>query len=178
MKQSQAVVNRYLSALTAGISDSEAVGLLESVREVLLKWQDTPGVLDFFQSPATHKTDKLGMLDRVFPESSSPRVKQCFKLLIQNNRLQSVGGVLDGIQAKVDQLSSTQTVIITTASPIGGSEKDKLIALAKKQAQTASIRPVFNCDKHLLGGFKITIKNWVLDGSVASNLERLKREFV
>ena len=179
MKPSQAVVNRYLSALVADVSDSDAaIALLESVRTVVLKWQDSAEVLDFFQSPAIHKTDKMALLERVFPESVDPRVKQCFKLLVKNNRLQSAGAILAGVQARVDALSSTQTVTITTAAPIGGAEKDKLIALAKTKAQAESIRPVFNCDKQLLGGFKITIKNWVLDGSVASNLDRLKREFI
>jgi F-type H+-transporting ATPase subunit delta len=178
MNHSQAIVARYLMALIAGVPEKEAVELLNSIRTVLIKWQDTPAILDFFCSPAIHRVDKMDRLERVVPESIDPRVKQWFKLLIQNNRLQSIGAVLDDVQDIVDRLSSTQTVIITTAVPIGGAEKDKLIALAKKQVQTESVRPVFNCDKQLVGGFKITIKNWVLDGSVASNLERLKREFV
>lgn len=178
MSHSQTVVSRYLMALIAGVPEKESVELLNSIRTVLIKWQDIPAILDFFCSPAIHRVDKIDRLEQVVPESIDPRVKQWFKLMIQNNRLQSIGAILDDVQDRVDHLSSTQTAIITTAAPIGGAEKDKLIALAKKQTQAASIRPVFNCDKQLLGGFKITIKNWVLDGSVASNLERLKREFV
>lgn len=102
------------------------------------------------------------------------RVKALVDLLAENRRLTVAPKIADLYEAMRAAVESRVAVEITTATPVGDAQAERLgAAIAKRLARTVEVQ--WKQDEALLGGAVIRADDLVIDGSLKGELERMSQ---
>lgn len=108
------------------------------------------------------------------PEAKVPEViKQFFLVLQKNNKLNKVEYVIDEFVKYSKKQAGIKTVHVETAHP---ADQDLLHKIKKIFGQDAEISQTIN--KNLLGGIKIKVDDTIYDGSLQTQLSKLKQSLL
>lgn len=124
------------------------------------------------EDPAVAWRDKQKILKTILPDGASPEVKNFFKLLVKENRLNMLDEIVTELEGLTLYGPEAQTVLVTTAVPLIPEEERRL-----RQVLTARFgeRLVFRfqVDPEILGGAIIRVGDKVIDGSIEGKLRTL-----
>lgn len=108
------------------------------------------------------------------PEAKiSEVVKQFFLVLQKNNKLNKINYIIDEFIKYSKKQSGIKTVNVETAHP---ADQDLLNKIKKVFGQDAEISQTLN--KDLLGGVKIKVDDTIYDGSLKTQLSKLKQSLL
>lgn len=97
-------------------------------------------------------------------------------LLGVNKRLHVLPAISEQYQHLLEEHENRMRVHITSAFPLDESQQKQLKEKLKNKLQ-AQINLEFNLEPKLIGGLIIRADNWVFDGSVSGQLDRLRENF-
>ena len=174
---SMTVARRYASALADVLTErnEEAV-----VREELEAWaqmvQQNPVLLEALTNPTVPYDQKGKVLNELIAKAKvRPTTSNFLKLLLRNQRF----GELPQINAKLSEIMDERAGVVsaevTSARPISEAVKSAL-EQTLQQITNRRMHLNFATDETLLGGTVTRIGSTIYDGSVRSQLERLKEE--
>ena len=112
--------------------------------------------------------DKLG---------AAPQVKKLLVMLTQSRKLDRVAHIAEAYR---EQLLSHQNIVraeVTSAAPLSP-EKTKALEESLSKVTGKKVELTVSVDPGLLGGVVATIGSTVYDGSVKTQLQRLRQELV
>lgn len=138
---------------------------------------DDPRVAAFFASPKSPAARKREIVAQILGPGGEPLVANLVGLLIERGRL----AMLPQLYADFHELLLARQGIavgdITTAIPLGPDElaavRGRLKALVGKELE---LRP--HVDPEIIGGIIVRIGDSLIDGSVTSQLRRLRERLV
>lgn len=138
---------------------------------------DDPAIAAFFASPKSPAARKREIVAQILGPSGEPLVANLVGLLIERGRL----AMLPLLYADFHELLLARQGIavgdITTAIPLGPDElaavRSRLKALVGKEVE---LRP--HVDPEIIGGIIVRIGDSLIDGSVTSQLRRLRERLV
>ena len=174
---SMTVARRYASALADVLVDRNEEAI---VREELGAWeqlvQQNPLLLEALTNPTVPYDQKSKVLKELIAKSKvRPTTSNFLRLLLRNQRF----GDLPQINAKLteimDERAGVVSADVTSARPISEPVKSAL-EQTLQQITNRRVRLNFATDETLLGGIVTRIGSTIYDGSVRSQLERLKQE--
>lgn len=119
--------------------------------------------------------DKKAVLLKVFPQVSEI-TKQLFNVLSDNKRIDLLNRVAKSFDDLYKIKSGKQEATVTTAFPIT-KELTALVLEKTKQFTDKKVELTNVIDEEILGGFILRIGDLQYNASVASKLNKLKREF-
>lgn len=138
---------------------------------------DDPGIAAFFASPKSPAARKREIVAQILGPGGEPLVANLVGLLIERGRL----AMLPLLYADFHELLLARQGIavgdITTAIPLGPEElaavRSRLKVLVGKEVE---LRP--HVDPEIIGGIVVRIGDSLIDGSVTSQLRRLRARLV
>lgn len=118
------------------------------------------------------------LLDRPddVPESLEPDLVKLVTLLKKNNRSEYLKLVFRSFVDRYYESVGIRLAHLTTAVPVPDLEK-RLCELVQKRTGYRVIMET-SVDPALIGGFVLEIDNYMLDASVRTEIETLRREFI
>lgn len=136
---------------------------------------ETPELKTFLMNPLVKGSSKSSALEEVF-SSISEDSKRLFNLLKENNRFEILEGVALSYQEQFEEVNGIARVVVTTAVPMDSSLEALVMKklgelLPGKQAKITNI-----VDENIIGGFILRIGDKQFNGSIANQLQNLKRE--
>ena len=168
---------------------SQAIFNIALERKELNRWQsdlrkltslvEDAALLALLQDPELHFDNKAKVLSERLGDINPLALKLVF-LLVTKGRLDIIGDIADEYQRLVDNyrgIEVAEVAEVTTAIPLD--DEDRL-SLAQRLTTLVG-KPVVlkpEVDSSLIGGIIIRIGDKLIDGSVRSKLEALKRELV
>lgn len=170
----------YADALF-GVIDND----LQKVREILGEYAEfIADVLDAYpayarvlESRLIGADEKIAMLERDFKNVLSPVLLDFFRVVAKHERLDCLRAIYGQALKNLDKLVNRVPVTITTATPISQDviEKIKQGLASKFQAEL-----VVSCkvDPNQIGGLVVRVGDTIYDGSIASQLENMRRNIV
>ena len=167
---------RYAKAVLSLASDqNSAEAVNEDMKLIAKTIAESKDLSDMLQSPVVKSSDKKAVLLQVFKDSNA-MTANLIDTLITNKRLALLSDVASSYNRLYDELIGTQIVTVTTAVPLTGDLKTKV--LAKVKELTGKDVAVENTiDESILGGFILRVGDTQYNASIANKLEKLKREF-
>lgn len=127
----------------------------------------------FLNAPGVPKDMKKDLIDRVFKTELSEIIVNFLKVLIDNNRQDSIRDVNQSLIELVDLLNNRQRVEIVTSAKLDEGMLKKLKgALEERFKKEIIIREVI--DEHIIGGIVIRVGDLIIDGSLAKDLRYVK----
>lgn len=168
------VASRYARAL---FQVAKKQGIVDAVSEDLNGMVATmkldPKFKGFLSNPSQSRESKLSLLETVFSDRVTALTMHLVRLLLQKRR----EGEIEGISFVFNELRRNDEQIlyadVMSAQPLDEKQRTAILTRLGEQAGR-KIEADFGVDSSLIGGVRVAIGNYVLDGSVKGSLDRLK----
>jgi F-type H+-transporting ATPase subunit delta len=142
---------------------------LTTVRDLL----SDPSVAAVLTNP-TIPLDRRMELVSSAPHELDPEATNLARLLIESNRVQQIGGVAEEFEVLADAAAGRVRATVTTAVDLDRAERDK-VADQLSTRLGKEVRMTVVVDKSILGGLKLQYGDHLIDASVATKLQQLRR---
>ncbi len=145
-------------------------GDLESFSQVLQD-EEFSSFLGHAQVPLSEKNRSI---EAVFPDTS-PLVRNLLALLISRGSVKLIRDVHLNYGQLVDEYRGRQHVEVTSAVPLDAAEVERISRFVAELIQKEVVVST-EVDESILGGVIVQVGDQLLDGSVRSRLEGLRRQ--
>jgi F-type H+-transporting ATPase subunit delta len=145
-------------------------GDLDSISQVLLD-EEFSAFLEHAKVPLSEKNRSI---EAVFPDIN-PLVKNLVALLISRGSTRLIRDVHLSYSQLVDEYRGRQRVEVTSAVPLDAAELERISRFVSELIQKEVVVST-EVDETILGGIVIQVGDQLLDGSVRSRLEGLRRQ--
>lgn len=176
MKSNKSAV-RYAKALLELALEHNKVELIEAdILQLLKVAHETRDFQVFLNSPLINIDKKIAVIKQIFPEFN--KTTSDFLALVTNNGRESV--MIDIAKQFIAQLKAHRGIVpITIISAQQLEESTKQSILSKISGSiTGTPEITEEIDATLIGGFIVRMGDHQIDASVASQLQRLKQQFI
>lgn len=166
-----AAARRYARAafeLAQGANDVDGWSRrLAQLRELL----SDPQVASVLTNPTIPNHKRMAL---VVGTSLDAETTNLAKLLIELGRVHEIDGIVDEFQDLADEAAGRVRATVTTAVDLESADRDRVAAqLSKRLGKEVSMR--VQVDPRLLGGLKVQFGDRLIDASVATRLQQLRR---
>ena len=157
-------------------------GETKIVQQELNTWEKlmyaNDDLLEVFRNPAIPYEQKRNVLDALITRTLVSQTTGNFlRVLLRNHRLADLNEINKSIARELDERAGVVSAKVTTARPVAEGTQARLSA--KLGAVTGrNVRLQFDVDEALIGGIVTQIGSTVYDGSVRSQLERIKQKMI
>ena len=170
---------RYADALADALSSGPAERLLqvaEELERLVASIGSSKELQHVLYSPAFSEGDQAATLNQVLTKSGvSAEANRFVKVLSQNGRLAELDAVAGDVRRIAEKRTGKVTALIETASALEAATQDHLRrALEKRLGRTIELD--IKVDPSLLGGIRAQVGDFLLDGTIKSELERLRTQ--
>jgi len=174
---SMTVARRYASALADVLVDRNEEA---AVREELEAWaemvQQNPLLLEGLTNPTVPYDQKSKVLNELIAKTKVRTTTANFlRLVLRNQRFDELTQINAKLSEIMDERAGVVSAEVSSARPISEPVKSALEETLQ-QITNRRVRLNFATDETLLGGIVTRIGSTIYDGSVRSQLERLKQE--
>lgn len=131
----------------------------------------------YLADPSVSVAEREGVIDRTFGGRTDSILLAFLKLLNTRNRLGQLPGIAKAFKGLLDARSGNVNVEVTVAQTLPSNElEDVRQQLSRKLGKNALVSQ--KVDESIIGGIVLKIGDSLIDGSVKSQLETLKRKMI
>jgi F-type H+-transporting ATPase subunit delta len=168
-----AAARRYAKAVFQLAESDRQVGewerRLAAVRELL----SDPEVAAVLTNP-TIPNDRRMALVSAAPHALDPEATNLAKLLIESNRVRDVAAISEEFQRLADEAAGRVRATVTTAVELTKTDRDSVEdELSRRLGKEIRMHVVV--DPRILGGLKLQYGDHLVDASVSTRLQQLRR---
>ncbi len=132
-----------------------------------------PDYIEFLSAPSVPKAERLSAVDAVFENKVCAHILSFLCLLCEKGKIAELPTIFDNYEKLREWANQSVEAIVTTAAKLNDTQKQNLIkSLEKRTGKKVTLKTVI--DKSVLGGLIVTLDGEVIDGSVKSNLKRVR----
>ena len=160
------------------VEENKTDQLYEEVLALQGILRSNPELSMLMNHPKVSKEEKLRVVEEVFHGRVADEITGLLRMLLQKDRYSSVDGVLEDFVSKVKEAKGIGVAYVSSAVELSDPQKK---SLQQKLLDTTSYRKMevnYAVDKTLIGGLVIRIGDRVVDSSIRTKLEGLKREML
>lgn len=169
------VARRYARALLAlaGSDHGKLQELAEQLTVVAQSFAANPQTAVLL-TPGASKTTQRALVEALAPKLDKTATDM-LRLLVERNRFDGLVEIAHSFSTLVDEKLGRVRAIVTSAAPLGADELYKVEAqLTKATGKQLSLET--KVDPALLGGITADVGGVLFDGSVRTQLEKLRQE--
>ncbi len=172
------VAKRYARAL---FNTAKREGIVSSVdddlKAVTTAFRNSAGFRDFLLSPQTDDAQKTGLVTKVFGDRVTALTMSALRLLIAKRRDEEIYAIQKEYAELRRRLDGVTKANVTSAQPLDKAQQDAIIA--KIASGTGrSVEAEFDTDPKVIGGVRVIYDDYILDGTVSGQLERMKEKLL
>ena len=108
------------------------------------------------------------------PHELDPEATNLARLLIESNRVREIEGISEEFETLADEAAGRVRATVTTAVELDHAERDK-VADQLSERLGKEVRMTVVVDRTILGGLKLQYGDHLIDASVATKLQQLRR---
>ena len=167
------VAKRYSEAFFSLALDKNKVGeYKEDLKLVLDTFKGVDSIDLFFASEKITKQEKKDLIEKSFNEKISVDAKNLLKLLVDKGRMGYITEIAEDYFHLANENLNICEGLIESVRPIDETRIKELETLLAKNGQTVVLKQKIN--KSLISGFRITLNNEVIDGSMKSKIDQIQ----
>lgn len=171
------VSTTYADALfETGIEENTLDSLYDEAVAVSQILKDNPDFSRLMNHPKILREDKEQIMESVFKGRLSDEFTGFLKIIVANKRYSEIDSILDYFVLKVKEHKRIGIAYVTTPLELTIQQKE---AVKKKLLDTTdyvTMEMNYSIDKSLIGGMVIRIGDRVVDSSIRTKLDGLKKE--
>ncbi|MCR4924612.1 MAG: F0F1 ATP synthase subunit delta [Lachnospiraceae bacterium] len=169
----------YADALFEVAVEKDSVDkLYEEVLELKKILEENTEYDRLMNHPKILREDKEAVMESVFKGRLSDELVGLLNIVIENRRYEHIESILDHFIDSVKEYKKIGVAYVSTPSELSAAQKK---AVEKKLLETTGYKSMemnYQIDEALIGGMVIRIGDRVVDSSIASKLDSLKKELL
>lgn len=169
----------YSEALfEAAIEEEKTDIFLKEVQDILVILEQNPELDKLMKHPQIPKREKELVLDKVFQNRTSKELTGFMKLLINKERYDELPQIFKDLIDRMKEEKKIGAAFVTTAVALSAEKKK---AVEKRLLQTTDYKFLemhYEVDETIIGGIIIRMKERVVDSSVRTKLEDMKKQLL
>lgn len=176
IKQRNPVAQAYAGALLAvAMEKGEADLYRDQLVAISTTVEGDAQIQVFLESPKIRRSDKKAALEKALSGQVSVAVLNLIQILIDRGRQGLIEDIAHAYQDRMDVLAGRVNATITSATKLSSAIRKALVgAIAKKlDKEVVSTEQV---DPDLLAGLTIQVGDLVVDGSLRTQLRKVRQE--
>lgn len=126
----------------------------------------------FMGRPDVADSDKLNLFDKVFGDKVTSLTHSFFKMLVDKRRADQIFGIQKEF-AELRRISENVTKASITSAVALDSAQQKAVITKLETQLGHKVEAEFEVDASVIGGLKIIYDNFILDGTVRGQLDRM-----
>ena len=167
------VAKRYSEAFFSLALDKNKVSeYKEDLKLVLDTFKGVDSIDLFFASEKITKQEKKDLIEKSFNEKISVDAKNLLKLLVDKGRMGYITEIAEDYFHLANENLNICEGLIESVRPIDETRIKELETMLAKNGQTVVLKQKIN--KSLISGFRITLNNEVIDGSMKSKIDQMQ----
>lgn len=158
--------------------EDKAAQLLEEISEVRKVIAENPKFDVLMEHPGIPKQEKLQVADACFGGRVSDELANLMKVVISKERYKELPAIFDYFVRRVKEQKKIGEADVTTAVELTTGQKN---AVRAKLLETSGYREVevrYAVDGSLIGGMVIRMGDRVVDSSIRTKLDSLKKQLI
>jgi len=173
-----AFTSRYARALADVVFEQKLkpAQVQSDLNDFAAAWHESAGLREVFLDPSFPASQKVAILDKLNTRLKlSAQVRNFIAVLINHDRMDFFGEVLEDFRHEMNQRLSIAEVQVTSARALDSAER-KSLETKIAGLTSGEVITTFREDPSLLGGVIIRIGSTVYDDSVRGRIHRLREQ--
>ena len=168
------VAKRYARALFNAAAEGKVIDAVEADLEAITTLaQSNNEFAEFLSSPKMAREDKQKVFDNLFADRATALTARVMRLMLSKRREAEIVGLRDEFVRLRREQGQVLYAHVTSATPLDEGQKkmlsEKLAAKSGKRVESE-----YFVDPKLIGGVRVALGNYVLDGSIKGSLGRMR----
>ncbi len=173
------VAGTYAEALfSLACEENKVDSLYDEVRALEDILEQNPDLTVLMNHPKVTKEEKQKVIKEVFDGRASGELTGLLNLLLQKDRYSELPAILKFFEARVKEHKGIGVAYVTSAVELSAARRKEIEAKLLSTTSYRSMEMNFAVDESLIGGLVIRIGDRVVDSSIKTKLEGLKRELI
>lgn len=167
------VARRYAQALFATAQKNDVVKSVEDdLTAISSLFENDPKFKDFMLSPQVGREEKIKIAERLFSDRVTALTMQALRLMLVKRRESVISSIRAEYVALRREHGSVAYVVVSSAEALEPDQKNAIVAKLEEKTRK-KVEADFQIDAKLIGGVKVQLGDYVLDGTVRGSLRRL-----
>jgi F-type H+-transporting ATPase subunit delta len=173
------VAKRYAQALLDVAMESQAAqAVLRELTQVAALVRAQRELREFLLNPSVRRRDAVQVMDEIASRLQASSLTRTFlRVVLEAGRMTALEGILRTYEVLVDERLGRVRAAVTTTAPLGDEPAARLTAELERLTGKRVLLEVSE-DPAILGGVITRIGSRVYDGSLTTQLARLRQELV
>ena len=162
----------YVSVVSEKNNLIDALEEIKSVKNILL---ENVEIIELLDSPKMDDEEKINFIKGIFENHISVDSMGFLLTIIEKKRQAELLPILDYVIDCVKELLLIGKATVTTALPLDDSKKDKIVDELLKSSHYKSLEAEYVVDESIIGGIVIRIGDRVVDSSVKTRIDKMRK---
>lgn len=162
----------YVSVVSEKNNLIDALEEIKSVKNIFAENNEIMGLLD---SPKMDDEEKIDFVKGIFENHISVDSLGFLLTIIEKKRQAELISILDYVIDCIKELLLIGKATVTTALPLDDSKKDKIVDELLKSSHYKSLEAEYVVDESIIGGIVIRIGDRVVDSSVKTRIDKMRK---
>lgn len=152
--------------------------LFEEAEVVLDAFAQNPKLSELMTHPKILKEEKLQIVEEIFKGRVSDEMTGFLVIIVKKDRFGEIRNILEYFISRVKEYKNIGVAHVTTPMELTATQKEAVKAKLLETTSYEEMEIHYDVDAALIGGMVVRIKDRVVDSSVATKLEELKRQLL
>lgn len=139
--------------------------------------QNRPLML-MLKNPIIRAEKKNAILKAAFTSRLNPMTMSFFQIIAKKNREAILSAIADEFVSQYDRLKGVERATIITTIPLTDELREKFTAMVMKTTGGKAVELDEKIDSKLIGGYVLRVGDRQIDGSIRSQLNDLRLQFL
>lgn len=158
------------------IEEKKMDELLEEVRATEQILTENPELHRLLMHPKISKEEKISVMESIFKGRVSDELTGFLNLVIQKERYGELNDILQYFINKVKEEKGIGVAYVTTAVELKESQKEQIVEKLLATTDYKEMEMHYAVEEAVIGGMLIRIGDRVVDSTIQSKLELLKKQ--
>ena len=150
----------------------DALEELKSVKNILL---ENVEIIELLDSPKMDDEEKIDFIKGIFENHISVDSMGFLLTIIEKKRQAELISILDYVIDCIKELLLIGKATVTTALPLDDSKKERIVDELLKSSHYKSLEAEYVVDESIIGGIVIRIGDRVVDSSVKTRIDKMRK---
>ena len=150
----------------------------DEVQALEVIFRDNSDLVQFLNHPQIIKEEKIKVMENIFSGKISDGLMGFLVIVIEKGRQNDILPICDYFIERVKEYKKIGIVKVTSAVSLSDEQKARIEKRVLETTAYVSLETAYTVDPSLLGGLVIRIGDRVVDSSVKTHLEELKRDLL
>ena len=162
----------YVSVVSEKNNLIDALEEIKSVKNILL---ENVEIIELLDSPKMDDEEKIDFIKGIFENHISVDLLGFLLTIIEKKRQAELIPILDYVIDCVKELLLIGKATVTTALPLDDSKKERIVDELLKLSHYKSLEVEYVVDESIIGGIVIRIGDIVVDSSVKTRIDKMRK---